>query len=617
MIVVRDGTSLISGGLDNWFKRESGEDDGSTLDRQEFAFEEWRLQRLLRVSEFRLPPDFRTKRLGGNVTNTNLTIPFLRFPQWHFCRICSKLHRLPLTARGRIKCDECLSKGKINYLIQVPFVAMCDYGHIQDFPWKEWTHRSDKTGCTGTMRLISTGGASLSAQVVKCDCGKERNLARITEAAPDQQETYLSRNLDSTGTYFLCQGHKPWLGFEEGEPCNRHLRGTLRSASNVYFADVKSAIYIPRGNSSAPSELITLMEQPPLSTFLNLLSGTGIEIKPDHLRGQHTQILQPFSDAEISAAISILLSGKKDSDQDAEESGSQEDREVSIRREEFNVLRSKRGDAELLIRDADITQYKQDVSRHFSKVMLVEKLRETRVLSGFTRVLPENNLTLEQKKALLWRNSPEGNSTWLPAYKVYGEGIFIELDENKLRSWEMKDEVNQRINGLVERYQQRQRERGLRVRLISPRFVLLHTLSHILINQLTFECGYSSAALRERLYVSNNREAPMAGILIYTAAGDSEGTMGGLVRMGKKGYFEPVIKKALDKATWCSTDPVCMEIGEFGGQGPDNCNLAACHNCALVPETACEEFNRFLDRALLVGDIKNPNIGYFKVGRNS
>jgi hypothetical protein len=104
----------------------------------------------------------------------------------------------------------------------------------------------------------------------------------------------------------------------------------------------------------------------------------------------------------------------------------------------------------------------------------------------------------------------------------------------------------------------------------------------------------------------------MAGVLIYTAAGDAEGTMGGLVRMGKPGYLEPAILAALSSALWCSADPVCMEIGTQSGQGPDSCNLAACHNCCLVPETACEEFNRFLDRAVIVGSLGNREMGFFR-----
>jgi hypothetical protein len=105
----------------------------------------------------------------------------------------------------------------------------------------------------------------------------------------------------------------------------------------------------------------------------------------------------------------------------------------------------------------------------------------------------------------------------------------------------------------------------------------------------------------------------MAGILIYTADGDAEGTMGGLVRMGKPSYIEPVILRALQNALWCSADPVCMEVGGHSGQGPDSCNLAACHNCALVPETACEHFNRFLDRAVVISGIGDSDMGYFKL----
>lgn len=612
MVVVRDGTSVISGGLDHWFKRESGETDSKSLDPQEFIFEEWRLQRLLRVHYFCLPPDYRERRMGLSMPNCHLTLPFLRFPQWHFCRFCNRLYSLPLSARGRIKCNECQERGKNNYLVQVPFIAMCDHGHIQDFPWREWAHRSSNPTCQSPLRLIATGGASLAAQKIKCDCGAERNLSSITEASSDRNETFLSRNLDNSGTPFLCRGKRPWLGFEDGQPCERPLRGSLRSASNVYFADVRSAIYLPRGTSAAPSELVVLLEGPPLSTLLNLLAGTGIEIKPEHLRGQQSQLLQAYTDAEIATAINIILTGKKEVMED--QAALDEDQQTSLRRAEFNVLRSSRNDSQLLIKAAPLETYDKKIIRYFSRLMLVEKLRETRVLAGFARIFPENDQSLEERKSMLWRNPLRENNSWLPAYIVYGEGIFLELDEERLQTWEKENDVIERVRPLTVRYQQYQRSRGLRIRQIGPRFILLHTLSHILMNQLTFECGYSSASLRERLYASEAAEVPMAGILIYTAAGDAEGTMGGLVRMGKQGYFEPVALKALEQSRWCSADPVCMEIGKSGGQGPDNCNLAACHNCSLVPETACEEFNRFLDRALVVGSLDKPDIGYFSIG---
>lgn len=100
----------------------------------------------------------------------------------------------------------------------------------------------------------------------------------------------------------------------------------------------------------------------------------------------------------------------------------------------------------------------------------------------------------------------------------------------------------------------------------------------------------------------------MAGILLYTAADDSEGTMGGLVRIGRPGNLEAVIRRALDNARWCSTDPVCIESV---GQGPDSCNLAACHSCTLLSETSCETGNRVLDRAMIVGSFAESSLGFW------
>ena len=236
----------------------------------------------------------------------------------------------------------------------------------------------------------------------------------------------------------------------------------------------------------------------------------------------------------------------------------------------------------------------------------------TSVLAGFTRVYPHDGARLEDRKGLLRKDILHGQDDWLPAYIVFGEGIFIELEEGQLRQWENRTDVSSRVQRLDDQYQKVSQTRRLRNRSIDQRFVLLHTLSHLLMNRLTFECGYSSAALRERLYYSSNPDYPMAGILIYTAAGDAEGTMGGLVRRGKPGNLEPVVRRALESARWCSADPVCAEAGEMGGQGPDSLNLAACHNCVLVPETACEEFNRFLDRGIVIRGPGTADMGFFR-----
>jgi Domain of unknown function (DUF1998) len=604
MMVVRDGTSLITSGLDHWYKSEK---DGSEADdKSEFRVDEWRLAQSLGVEHFRLPPDFRKPNKGDGVLNAYLTVPFLRFPQRHFCPGCDRLQKFPLTERGKVKCRECESKKKTKYMAQVPIIAMCDRGHIQDFPWREWVHRSVKPTCNKALRLVGTGSATLAGLSVRCECGAKRSLGGITEVN-DDQTTRLSKSLGDSE--FLCQGKHPWLGKEDSEPCScsRQLRGALRSASNVYYAQTRSAIYLQRGNGG---ELVSLLEQPPLSTLINTLSTAKIEIKPEFIKGQYPLLLQDFSNEDIKIALETILSAKNADINTDDIEG--DDPETSFRRQEFNVLRTERREDNLKIRTIKLSNYQPDMADYFSRIMLVDKLKETRVLTGFTRILPETEQSLQELQSLLWRKPPQIDS-WLPAYVVYGEGIFIEFNETRLRQWLQKhgDEIHHRIQPLVKRYQKIQEQRHLRKRSITPRFILLHTFAHLLMNRLTFECGYSSAALRERLYVSDNPDAPMAGVLIYTAAGDSEGTMGGLVRMGKPGNFEPVVRSLLEAASWCSADPVCMEVGKSGGQGPDSCNLAACHSCALVPETACEEFNRFLDRGVVVGDIKNRNIGFF------
>ncbi|MEO8952947.1 MAG: DUF1998 domain-containing protein [Ktedonobacteraceae bacterium] len=495
----------------------------------------------------------------------------------------------------------------------MPYVTMCNRGHIQDFPWKEWVHKSIQPTCNESMRIVATGGSSLAALIVKCDCGMERTLAQITDAKPDGTETELSKNLDKDGTPYLCQGKRPWLGNDKNSVCDRPLRGSLRSASNLYYADVRSAIYLPRSNSEVPSNLVSLLEEPPLSVLISLLGHTERAILPGDIRSQHRQLLGSFSDTQIMGALQIVLSHTAKGTDLPETKVNSDDQETAFRREEFDTLRKSRDDELLVIRAANVDGYKLTFSKYFSRIMLVSKLRETRAFSGFTRVFPENDISLEDRKAMLRLSSSIGENNWLPAYIVYGEGIFLELNEEMLQVWEKREDVLQRITPLVKRYEQLEQKRKVRKKPLGPRFILLHTLSHLVMNRLTFECGYSSAALRERLYISEDSDAPMAGLLIYTAAGDSEGTMGGLVRMGKPGNLEPVIQQSLVGARWCSTDPVCMEMGVLGGQGPDSCNLAACHNCSLVPETACEEFNRFLDRAVVIGKADNRALGYFDI----
>jgi len=609
MVVVRDGTSIMTAGLDHWYEREDGETDSRDIDKEEYKFDEWRLQHLLGVSHFRLPPDYRSRRRAGETTpNCLITVPFVRFPKWHVCPKCYTMKELSLFHKGKQKCDVCQKNKRTRFVLQVPFVAVCDHGHIQDFPWREWVHKSAKPVCNQPMTLSATGGASLAAQKVKCKCGVERTLSRITEANPSDGGTFLSRNLVENGPPFLCTGIRPWLGTDEPTQCGQPLRGSLRSAANVYYADVHSAIYIPRSTSAAPAELIELLEEPPLSTLLKVLKDANADVNPEFLRAQKRLLLEPYSDVELEAALEV----QQNPDQatgDAVPIIADDDPRTAFRRAEYGVLQVRRDEPRLKIEPADLSDY-GPVIKYFDQMMLIHKLRETRAFAGFTRLRTTRPQPLDEQKAMLRRTPFPPQQSWLPAYIVHGEGIFLVFNEDRLQDWERQRSVVERANRLTNLYVSGLRTHALD-RALTPRYLLVHTLAHLVINEFTFECGYSSAALRERLFVSDNPDAPMAAVLIYTAAGDAEGTLGGLVRMGKPGYFEPILLRSLERARWCSADPVCMELGEQGGQGPQSCNLAACHNCALLPETACEEFNRFLDRAMVIGSAVSNTRGFF------
>lgn len=191
----------------------------------------------------------------------------------------------------------------------------------------------------------------------------------------------------------------------------------------------------------------------------------------------------------------------------------------------------------------------------------MHKLRETRALAGFSRILPtDGNLTSPrlQKLAL------DQRIDWLPAMIVRGEGIFIEFDAARVDAWMRRvPAISDRIRALSNRYNQRRIDQSQPQRPVSPQFVLLHSFAHVVINQLAYECGYGSASLRERLYCDfSDPRNPMCGVLIYTASGDSEGSMGGLVRQAGPGLFENIVVRAIQKSGWCSSDPVC-EIGFF------------------------------------------------------
>ena len=239
-----------------------------------------------------------------------------------------------------------------------------------------------------------------------------------------------------------------------------------------------------------------------------------------------------------------------------------------------------------------------DFSALIDQVVLLERLREVNALVGFTRVeAPEESDNLDERPELA--ALCKGKPTWVPVSEVHGEGIFIRFNEQAIKDWEAKEAVDKRDRDLREGHKGWRNARMLDPTVGYPgiRYAMIHTISHLLIRELALECGYNAASIRERIYADNDPADPMAGILLYTAAADSDGTLGGLVDLGKPENLGPIIMQAIRRATVCSSDPLCSE---HQASRDRSLHGSCCHACGFVAETSCERGNRYLDRALVV-----------------
>jgi hypothetical protein len=481
------------------------------------------------------------------------------------------------------------------FLIPMRFVAACPRGHIEDFPFMEWVHRDTPWDSSHRLRMLAgRSSASLSGIKIECNCGKAETMTG-------------SFNFDSDNGGALhrighdCSGHMPWLGRIDGRAgnCGEYLRVLQRGASNVYFPVTHSSIYIPLWGEGTSRTINKLLEMP--RVWESLIAGLDEGKFVQRIRCEAVAMNYHVDPEELRSAAQRKLDGEE-----ADEAIPRTEEE--FRRQEYEALRDARGGetTALQVEIREAAEYGQDISQLFERICLVRKLRETRVLSGFSRLLP----TDDPANVDLLPVTESDAISWLPATVVYGEGLFLQFNAERLQEWmENSPVVGERIAELSQHYNRRRLERGLQERVISPKYVLLHTFAHLLITQLAFDCGYGSASLRERIYCDvDDPDQPMQGILIYTASGDSEGTLGGLVRQGEPDRLPAIIFRALSRAAWCSSDPVCIEST---GQGSDNANMAACHGCVLVPETSCEQGNRLLDRGVVIGTPAQPDAGYF------
>ncbi len=553
-----DGRSLMTASVDYWF-------DLQKPCPPELQIKEERLCKALRIAEIRHPPDFNTGK-----------IPATTFPKWHHCPKCHLM-------RNQNSASECSSgqcKRDKTKTLPMRFVAVCANGHISDVDWMHWVHGEEgpKEGCQ--LRYRAGRSASLAGITISCSCGKYRTLGGLFS------------NSDGNGLQQRCSGHRPWLGPTESEDCTELMHAAQKGASNVYFADTKSAIYVPNWMEDQSSRIASIIDSEEFWSF--------VEATMDDDDVLNSKFITTYAKTQGVDPNTLLKAAKAHQKNEENEENQEED----LKPAEYAAITSCMGspEEELYVKRADLKKYESWVSEFFSDVFLIPKLRETRVLRGFTRVHPPSASDSDRIQSVAHL------ARWLPGIKVTGEGFLLVFNFEKLREYCDLSLCKQRAARIAENVNKVNAQRGRELINVRPEEVLLHTFAHLMIRAIAYECGYGSSALRERIYIDLEADTPMAGVMIYTASGDSEGSLGGIVRQAEQRNLERSIRYALSEGQWCSSDPVCSETL---GQGSDGANLAACHSCALLPETSCEYGNRLLDRVLVLGDAERKNVGYF------
>lgn len=526
-------------------------------------------------------------------------IPVAPFPTWMVCPRCRLL--APLQSRlfelktnpyrpneARYIHKNCPRAKKPPTVIPSRFLVACEHGHLDDFPWHYFVHRGP-SDCQGSLRFEEYGVTGAATDImVRCD-GCDAKARRLSEAFGESGKQNMPR----------CRGRHPHIrNFDE--ECSQQMRGMLLGASNGWFGITLSALSIP----IASNQLAQLIKD----NWLTLGKATSREVLQVLLAAfQAEGRLQEFTKYSLDD-IWINIEAIQ---QDQGETNAQDLKTPEW--EVFSLSVSTQNTTEFQLRPvAPPVGYES----YFDKVVLVERLREVRALVGFTRIqspgdFDDSGAIPAEYRAPISRNAP----LWAPASEVKGEGIFLQFEESVLRNWENQAQVYQRGQRTQEAQKQWLRARNPnpnKVPFPGMRYLLIHSFAHALMRQLAIECGYNAASLRERIYSKRPEEenGPQAGVLIYTAAPDSEGTLGGLVSLGEPKTLGYHIAQALIGMRLCASDPLCAD--HKPSQGAPSLHWAACHACLFSPETSCERGNKYLDRSLLVPTFADKNLTFFR-----
>lgn len=580
-----------------------------------------RLEKILHVDYFGKPGDKDDVKFAEGIS-------YVRFPEWYFCPSCRRFKPIgewvteyraksPKKAEEdphmiqTMKCPKCFQE-----LVVARIITACQEGHIDDFPWVKWVHCQNFGGpkeiCSRPELTITTSSSAsegLEGLTLKClNCGAAASLRGAFDPGKFEE---LDKKTDFRYN-FRCVGKHPWKHKTESCKSTEYPKVLQRGSSSVYFPVTESSLVIPPYSSIVTNKIDESAAYAEYKAVIaSYLSTPGITAETiELLRNSQTQVYAQRIAQETAIPFDKVVGVLKRKNA-APDDGEYSTASVKYRAEEYEAITGEtvieaEDYGEFYLEGVDISAYNLPFLKSIS---LIHKVREVQALVGFTRLKPVDSTDAPGSQAVIVPVK-EPDTKWYPAYDVRGEGIFIEFDSSSINNWRSENQfLAERVALLNDNYKKSFIGEN-HPREITGKFLLLHTISHLLIKQLSFECGYGIASLKERIYCSEAVDGKeMAGILIYTACGDSEGTLGGLVRQGRSDTFPRIFNKAIENARTCSNDPVCS-LSQ--GQGRDSLNLAACYSCTLIPETSCEEFNCFLDRGVVVGTFDNPNLGFFQ-----
>lgn len=533
--------------------------------------------------ELREPPVAREVAHGSV---EGVCVPVSRFPGWTRCPSCDVLFQRPWSDAddGPPRCNRCDRKP---ILEQVTWVLVHPKGYLSEVPWHFLAHESarspDQTNCQIRDRLRLTEDGVV--RTLRCDaCGAS---ARFRD---DRLVSFVARRM------------QPWTRDDPVPPQDPQADPSKGLAHVLAINDAR--VYAPVADIA--------LVIPPES---RVRKGTAVDRlyrnSEDRRKvdGARTPLARKGALREIAARYRCTPADIEEALQDIAKGyplyGASFTTSL-LRESEYEAyqetLPDQQPDEDLVTQNqtsgwqamAKVEGVGKDTRLTVTSVhrlVRIDRLKAVKVFRGFKRPVQADD-PLADNIVL-----PDiiGSPSWLPAVELYGEGIFITLNEVKLARWEKHQAVTKRLDQLKPRFTQSGRDKP---NPLNARFLLLHTLSHLLMREIEAEGGYPAASLTEIIYCAQEPK-PMAGILIYVAVPDIAGSLGGLAELAEPRRFLGILTRALEHGRWCSLDPVCSE---HEGQGPGMLNRAACHACTLVPDTACEYGNTLLDRGFVKGN---------------